>query len=435
MKILLAPWGDPTRWKPIYYSMGSHKERSISTLSILSKCYDKVFILVLDSLIDISPDENSNLYNEYKCTIYEANKRENLRYNDMVDAISSFVKKVVGTLSNSVEVGEKFEIIVLPSFGSLGGVTTFKGKPEDYISIGLIKISKKLQSFDNITDISVDLTNGLNFIAGLTIKMAEQLSDLTLMKNTTENGISVEYYNSDPYSPSNKEKEHIIRTVLKDRKNKIIFPYLSLKEDSKGLMNKNDDSNSNDEYKKINKYYNNYVPNVIKSLYYPFPLILKYYAGKEMEMCDKILNLWEDGICISGNEINRHLNINQKKLFALMFANIVLKKMTADYSIDCIDQEAKNIYPKISEIGSILINKEINHIKNALAALRTNSVNSENYGKLFFSGPNQLVNKKSLPDKRILIAHAGFQNDFVEIFKNGDVKYTEEIETILNAVG
>ena len=202
----------------------------------------------------------------------------------MVNAISSFVKKVVGTLPNSEEVGEKFEIIVLPSFGSPGGVTTFEGMPEDYISVGLIKISKKLQSFDNITEISVDLTNGLNFIAGLTIKMAEQLNDLTLMKNTTENGIGIKFYNSDPYTPGNEEKEHIIRNVLKDRKNKIIFPYLSLKEDSKKLMNKNDNSNSNDEYKEINKDYNNYVPNVIKSLYYPFPLILKYYAGKEMEI-------------------------------------------------------------------------------------------------------------------------------------------------------
>ena len=435
MKILLAPWGDPTKWKSIHYSMESHKERSISTLSILSKYYDKVFILVLDSLIDISPVEKSKLYNEYKCTIYEAKKRENLRYNDMVNAISSFVKKVVGTLPNSEEVGEKFEIIVLPSFGSPGGVTTFEGMPEDYISVGLIKISKKLQSFDNITEISVDLTNGLNFIAGLTIKMAEQLNDLTLMKNTTENGIGIKFYNSDPYTPGNEEKEHIIRNVLKDRKNKIIFPYLSLKEDSKKLMNKNDNSNSNDEYKEINKDYNNYVPNVIKSLYYPFPLILKYYAGKEMEMCDKILKLWEDGICISGNKVKRHLNINQKKLFALMFANIVLKKMTADYSIDCIDEEAKNIYPKISEIGSILINKEINHIKGALAILRNNSGNSEIYGKLRFSESNQSVNKEPTPDKRILIAHAGFQNDFVEIFQNGDVKYTLNIENILNAVG
>ena len=92
MKILLAPWGDPTRWSEISYSMDGERIKSISTLSVLSKKYDKVIILAMDSLIDIRPDKRSYLYDEYMETIAKIQESGINGYGELVESVHNFIK-------------------------------------------------------------------------------------------------------------------------------------------------------------------------------------------------------------------------------------------------------------------------------------------------------------------------------------------------------
>ena len=119
-KILLVPWGDPSRWEEINYCLEGDRAKSISTVKLLSKKYDKVIILSLDSLIDIKPGSDSYVYDAFKETIEKYREEEHKNYTSIVNCVNSFVEKVV----NKIGVNNVTNV-VLPAYGSPGGLTSF----------------------------------------------------------------------------------------------------------------------------------------------------------------------------------------------------------------------------------------------------------------------------------------------------------------------
>ena len=427
MKILLAPWGDPTRWSEISYSMDGKKIKSISTLSILSKKYDKVIILAMDSLIDIRPDKRSYLYDEYMETIAKIQESGIKGYGELVESVHNFIKlslKKIG-IGNS-------EIVVLPSFGSPGGGFRFEGSPEDYVSVGLWKIEKIIENTgEDIEEVSIDLTNGMNFITALTTNICNMVTDIELMRNSRHIEIITEYFNSDPYSPSLKDEDFCIRSVSKIIKDRIDLPYLTIMTDSKKFLGfKSTESGLRVDINEINRNYDEIVLNVLKAIYYPLPLVLKYYA--EQSIKENILDIWESAITISNGQIKRNVFINPNKLYGLLFTNLVCGKIEQNRSIESISKDSRLIYQKISALSQVLINKEINNIKErALEKLKTSGKESDLYRNLI---TGEFV-KDPEPDKRILIAHAGFQNDFTRIHRDGRLEYTIDVKEILKKIG
>ena len=427
MKILLAPWGDPTRWSEISYSMDGKKIKSISTLSILSKKYDKVIILAMDSLIDIRPDKRSYLYDEYMETIAKIQESGIKGYGELVESVHNFIKlslKKIG-IGNS-------EIVVLPSFGSPGGGFRFEGSPEDYVSVGLWKIEKIIENAgEDIEEVSIDLTNGMNFITALTTNICNMVTDIELMRNSSHIKIITEYFNSDPYSPSLKDGDFYIRSVSKIIKDRIDLPYLTIMTDSKKFLGfKSTESDLRVDINETNRNYSKIVPNVLKAIYYPLPLVLKYYANKSIK--ENILDIWESGITVSNSKIKRNVFINPNKLYGLLFTNLVCGKIEQNRSIESISKDSRLIYQKISALSQVLINKEINNIKErALEKLKTSGKESDLYRNLI---TGEFV-KDPEPDKRILIAHAGFQNDFTRIHRDGRLEYTIDVKEILKKIG
>jgi CRISPR-associated protein Csx1 len=422
MKILLAPWGDPTRWKEIKYTFGSDpSEISISPLKLLSKKYDVVILLVLDSLIDINPDKESMLFEDYNKTIMSKVLDS---YDKIVDSVTSFascVAKRIGILN--------CEVVVLPSFGSPGGNKIFKGSPGDYLSIGMLKITKILEKCEEIEEISTDLSNGLNYTTALSLKMAEMISDLELMRQNSIDRIVTNIYNSDPYTgESSRDMGHEIRLVYKEIKNKIIFPYLSIKEESSGLFKKT--SSAVVDLKNVEIEYQKYIPNILKSLYFSLPLVLFNYFGKEYK--EPILETWQENIKIEGESIMRILSLNPNKVYAILFSNIVLRKISSPATIMSLKSITKDIYPKISASSQALIEKELNSLSKALTKLKERGKEEDFYVNLSGNEEyfNQISNKVE-PDMRNLIAHAGFQNNFIKINKSGKISYTIPIEDLL----
>ena len=427
MKILLAPWGDPTRWSEISYSMDGERIKSISTLSILSKKYDKVIILAMDSLIDIRPDKRSYLYDEYMGTIAKIQESGIKGYGELVESVHNFIKlslKKIGI--------ENGEIVVLPSFGSPGGGFRFEGSPEDYVSVGLWKIEKIIENAgEDIEEVSIDLTNGMNFITALTTNICNMVTDIELMRNSRHIEIITEYFNSDPYSPSLKDEDFCIRSVSKIIKDRIDLPYLTIMTDSKKFLGfKSTESDLRVDINETNRNYSKIVPNVLKAIYYPLPLVLKYYA--EQSIKENILDIWESAITVSNGQIKRNVFINPNKLYGLLFTNLVCGKIDKEMSLDSISKDSNLIYKKISALSQVLIMKEIRNIKEiALPKLKRSGKESDLYKKLITDD----YTTYSAPNKRILIAHAGFQNDYIRIHKDGRLEYEIDVKEILNEMG
>ena len=434
-KILLVPWGDPSRWGEINYCLDGDRAKSISTIKLLSKKYDKVIILSLDSLIDIKPGSGSYVYDAFKETIEKYREEEHKNYTSIVNCVNSFVEKVV----NKIGVNNVTNV-VLPAYGSPGGLTSFNGKPEDYISVGIWKIEKLLEQYSgNIEELSLDLTTGMNFITSLSTIMLDMIGDLELAKNDrNDHKINIRYYNSEPYNPVNSNKDYSILMVHKFIKDRLTFPYLTIHDDSQDLLKKLKQYDLPEEVKNINSAHLGYVLSTMKAVYFSIPLALKYYVGKSVK--SNILEFWENNISVTDKSVERNMYMNPNRVYALLYSNIILDKVSENKSLSDIEKEVKKIYPKVNPISIPLIHKELSNLRKAIEKLKNTNKEEEIYKNLTdFANENNNISEvpnesENKINKRNLIAHAGFPNEFVKIFKNGTLEYTLDVKDILSTL-
>lgn len=434
MKILIAPWGNPLGWRNITYILKDESEEvrteSITSLKALHRKFDHVIVLATESLIDVSESKNSPLYQFYSATVLDQKKKGFQNYESIRSSIRDFIQRSLK------EVGiDNAKVCVLPTFGSPGGVINFKGTPDDYLSLGLLEIEKIIGEIGKeLDEISLDLTHGINFLTSMTVRLCDMITDVELMKKRNRKVIETKYYNSEPYSSGKKNQEYEIWAVYKSRKSKIDLPYMRIKEESQNIIRINREDNENRElFKSINSEYSNIVKNIITSIYFPLPLLMEYLVAeasfKELTS-DNLRKLWIEGVSVSENLIEKHVSLNSSKVYSFLLASALINVVKADKNIKSMKDASSNIYGKISEIGSTLIGNEIRKLEDTIRKMHSSSKNYILYKEAINENIEDTGHNQ--PDRRIMIAHAGFQRDYVKVWKDGTLEYTIEEEKILN---
>ncbi|MCL4320587.1 MAG: hypothetical protein M1427_05015, partial [Candidatus Thermoplasmatota archaeon] len=269
--------------------------------------------------------------------------------------------------------------------------------------------------------------------------MLDMIGDLELAKNDrNDHKINIRYYNSEPYNRVNRNKDYSILMVHKFIKDRLTFPYLTIHDDSQDLLKKLKPYDLPEEVKNINSAHSRYVLSTMKAVYFSIPLALKYYVGKSVK--SNILEFWENNISVTDKSVERNMYMNPNRVYALLYSNIILDKVSENKSLSDIEKEVKKIYPKVNPISMPLIHKELSNLRKAIEKLKNTNKEEEIYKNLtdfakennnISEVPNESENKI---DIRNLIAHAGFPNEFVKIFKNGTLEYTLDVKDILSTL-
>ncbi|MGP6293833.1 CRISPR-associated CARF protein Csx1 [Caldiplasma sukawensis] len=434
MKILIAPWGNPLGWRKVKYILrdknGEISENSITSLKVLNKKYDHIIILALESLIDLNENPNSPLNEAYVTTILKKRQTSFKDYESIQLSIKDFIEnslKIVGI--------ENAHVCVLPTFGSPGGRVIFKGKPEDYLSLGLLEIEKIISDIgEEVEEISLDLSHGINFLTSMTVSLCEMITDVELIKIKDRDFIEIKYYNSEPYSPEKKSQEYEIFEVYKTKKSKIDLPYMKIKEESRNLIRFDKNENPDKEiFKKINFEYTEIVKKIITAIYFPLPLVLEYLVAEtsfKKLTSDNLRELWIKGVCIENNLIEKQVSIYYIHVYSFLLVKAVINIVKPEKNIESMKYDSKKIYRKISEIGSALIDYEIYKLDKAYKEANFGNEDFLFY-KDFLKNNNQNV-IHNVPDRRIMIAHAGFQSEYIKIKRDGTLEYNIEKERILD---
>ncbi|MGP6240483.1 CRISPR-associated CARF protein Csx1 [Cuniculiplasma sp. SKW4] len=434
MKILIAPWGNPLGWKKVTYVLkdesGETRIDSITTLKALYERYDHVIVLALESLIDLNANSSSPLNESYSSTILVKRKEGFENYESIESAIKDFIKHsldIVG-IKNAY-------VCVLPTFGSPGGRISFKGMPDDYLSLGLLEIEKILSEIgEEVDEISLDLSHGINFLTSMTVSLCDMITDVELIKKRSGEFIITKYYNSEPYSSEKKSQEYEIWNVYKTKKSKIDLPYMRIKEESQNLIRSNKKDNPDMEiFNNINREYGKIVKNIITAIYFPLPLLMEYFVAeasfKELTS-DNLRRLWLKGVSVQNNLIEKHVSLNYIKVYSFLLTKALINIVKPDKNLESMKYDSKLIYKKISEVGNTLIGNEIQNLKVAIEKINSGTAEYKIYKEVIDKECGGKAHKE--PDRRIMVAHAGFQSNYLKIGKNGKLEYTIEKERILD---
>ncbi len=185
--ILIAPWGNPQKWRLARYALPEDNEgaESFSSTEYLAKKYnpDATLIIALDTLASGNPEN------------YDA-VRKNAR---------SEVEKYLCNLRNTVAAGN-IVVAIAPGIIKKGKIEV-SGALTDFLHYTLKTLTQKLLE-EEASHVIVDLTHGINFMPSLIAKNVTYAAalarvNLALKKaldshssNTVQ--VKVEYYNSDP---------------------------------------------------------------------------------------------------------------------------------------------------------------------------------------------------------------------------------------------
>lgn len=228
-KVLIGTWGKPDQWKETIYKFNHISNTSKTSLLTLKEAInpDKIVIIALDTICDIVDAHDSSLsYSDIKKACEEI--------------IREFCRENIGY--------EPEKIIIAPGSGSFSKMAFF-GNMQDYfyiifeqlagIFIEIIKSvfysknghqynrkvvcensnsdeedgPKNYPASNEIMEIHLDLTHGINFMPTLTYRALKELISMleVLLK------VEFSVYNSEPYIPNKELEIHMIERSLKLR--------------------------------------------------------------------------------------------------------------------------------------------------------------------------------------------------------------------------
>ena len=181
-KYIIAPWGDPTWWKPVkYFFRGEHHEGK-DPIKLLDKHVkaDRIIIVAMDTLVsDLSWEDVRNV--DYR---FLRNHSQNVILNH-IEAIEE----------------EKVDIIIAPGKGKFLGkekefVASFEGDPVDYFQFVYYKLAELFVKDDSQNiEVHLDLTHGLNYSTVLIYKALKEILGLVAVFK----GVKFYAYNTDPF--------------------------------------------------------------------------------------------------------------------------------------------------------------------------------------------------------------------------------------------
>jgi len=220
MKLLIASWGDPWGWSEVSYVIEGKEIKSLSSIKALSeaKKVDKTFIFVQESLLAASrarkKGNNIELMGRtYPNPIDELKKSENTagKYLELLQALKAGLKKFI---TDKVQLHNNFEVLVAPSIGQFsfldeqgetkigiwkineGLSNNILAFYEGFVISAILNELLKIDEEDEV-QIYVDITHGLNYTP---VALSEAAYIATqLYSLLTAKSVVFKVFNSEPF--------------------------------------------------------------------------------------------------------------------------------------------------------------------------------------------------------------------------------------------
>lgn len=436
MKILIAPLGRVEFYKEVTYVLNGRKKKSRTSLSLLKelKRPDRIILIVTDTL-----SKNGKSYEEMR--------------EEIESRILAFVKEC-GIPDNP-------EIIMAPGVGKFSEKTSngrifqrnFKGRMLDYYSFLLYKFSSIFCTSDSDSELSIylDLSHGINFMPVLTYRAVRDIGRIFAINKK----VTLEVYNSDPitWHPS-LEDEFQINKVEESRLEFSIEKYsgdtgkfLLLKEVER---NEKIDSKEKKALCKKKDYPHKKAKDLLAFLGAVtngliLPIFIFYPDVEELKRTlNETIELWVNSISFNHN--NEYFICERKVAFTEFF-NAFIKVLVFAY---CLNKERKSeielrevkgLYEEIFQHMEIIkhaIEKELHKLEKIQEEIQKNKNEIDKWTLLVnvkLKDANS-SGKEYQIDKRNFFAHAGFEENAVELkTKNGALLlryHLKKIEVIKN---
>ena len=410
MKLLVSTWGLPRDWKDATYEFEGTFLKSCTTLGLLSRKYDKVVVLVLDSIVDAVARVDLNT----SCGECFKKHWRDFTGNDYPSLIQH-VKETIHGILECLGVYNA-DVIVLPATGSPSGVWNFEGNMKDYMSIGLIRLYRYVKECAQLDEVAIDLTHGINFMPALSFRMVQIVSQLSYLYQNREKSIVFRAFNSDPFTSIANLR---INEVYKEIVSSVEIP---AKIPVKAILKK---ERADSDFGYIEKHFSDIIGPLISSVFYPFPLALARFCKKQAFV--DLEEVWRKQIVIAHKRVTRKVFLDPLAVQVMLLADILNHKVEPSGKIQNLEKMNDTIYKKISVIQHDLIGNELNGIKNDV-------------GKYEGPYPRRLCEIKGkcgtdIVNKRIMIAHAGLQKEFVVVRGDLTLEYTNDPLVILKNTG
>ena len=422
--LLITSIGNPQNYSFTTYSYrGEPKKGCVS--SVVFDVVDKAIYVGLASLIDVrthtqgektcGSTQQTNECAEKARKILEKYQGKSYGeyaelHHDAEEALEEYAESTFRSAHS----------IVVPPLGKPGEKYTFRFPPNTANTILLLKLYRECGE-ETYTRIMVDLTHGVNFLPTLCLKAAQLLSQIMLVRSRS--AVSLEAYNADPYKP-NIEKQEVNLVHSEAVENLTLYNLLQepkkIKGDLRSLLQDEEREKLCATYS-ASKY-------LLKTLAHPYPLTLAYAAERFKRKADpKLVNVLVNQILEkcewSDNTAKTQYEVDELYAFQIILAYEVAKQVSKiavwnnGYTLDTIEKLAE-LYGIVAQPYTILIKQEISKIKEKL---KTNQgfrgTLAELYGHK--DTPNQM-------DKRIMVAHAGFQMEFIHLEEGRAAYYDGE---------
>lgn len=365
-------------------------------------------------------------------------------YQDIVESCEHLARSVFCDLITEKGITiDELVVIVAPCVGSPGGAWKFIGDARDFIAITLYELGRVCQE-KRFNEIILDLTHGINFMPSICMYITQLLASLLMITHEI-NEVKVKIYNSDPYPPTSHEKECPtlrLNLILKQEVRNVHVPH-TLPRFIVRPTEKIDDQWLNSIMEQ-GKRLMEHIQAVISSFYYPLPLALCKSVEDMIEsktnikeIFVKFVNLWKDMIHIDakGKIVKRGLRLVPEAVYSGFLALSLIERVK-DKTGESINttvenlQSLGNLYKLVHESNYQLIVNEIGKIQKRMKDKSLKQCLLKG-GRVLLSLLHGFAEKRTPPNTRIMIAHAGLQKDFTIISKDGKIDYDTKILSML----
>ncbi len=400
MKLLIAPWGNPFSWNEVEYHFEGLTCRSKTSLPLLIQKLkpDRILILVADSLADTKGNTRIENYTDIKHIVEQKIKR--------------FLKE------NSIP---EAEICVLPGTGYFPN-GSFEGQVLDYYYCLLHKLAE-LFVLEEISEVHLDLTHGLNFMPVLTYRAIKEIVQVSNYFGS----IQFTAYNADPFV----KRDAVIKLnlhVVENTEEKPLLPLLSPYEvnESSKFFEKLVLDNTGKKLESVEKPWLKDVLTFLGGLVYGLPLVLTsfFVPSHEISSClRRAIKVFEDKMEIFLTDQCIHLR--RKARLMPLFRVLVLV-----YMVSSLFEKDGILNHRYEEIGLSLFKNIVDKLfgKHTIfkSTLNIEIKNIERLSNITTDWQlwNQIIERPvGNIDQRNFFAHGGLERNAIELCrKNEDIR-------------
>jgi len=415
MKVVIAPWGNPKKWKEVTYVYNGQREKSKSSLSLIKKIEnpDKIIIVCADTLGDdcVYFFKNPH-YNDIKSCA------ENLIFNFCQKELNNFTPE---------------KIIVSYGFAEFTH-TKFIGNAVDFYYHTLKELAllftDSLPEMNEKIEVIFDATPGINYTTILTYRALREILEILAYVYD----VNLKVLNSDPYIGREAKIDTLNINVIEESKilpkisvyrsnDKPVQVYSLLDDETKGKIGRDISTFIFQISFNIDK---NKIFIFLGSFLYALPVFLLSYMMKSSELKDKIEKIAKEFKKNIDLNNSSKLEIIRKWEFRENFANLIKTYLVSSILVKFGFNRLDDIpLSKIEDLKEKFYKKfpiESNRIDVEIGDRGIEGV--KEYLTSEFRPYFKIVEKedKSL-DKRVFFAHAGFPYNVIELKRENDEIY------------